>query len=199
MHMRREPKPFRRILLVNPPMAAIGAEFMMEDIPLRLEYLAGYVRSQVELVEVLDIANEKISLPQAIKKHRPDLVGISINYISTHANGVALAEVAHAAGIKVVLGGYQATAMAEHFVSNPAIDYVVRGEGEETFRALVSGQPLEEIDGLSFKQDGEVVHNGDRALIGDLDSIPLPDRSRRGRKYKLPFADLDSNAPPPTT
>jgi anaerobic magnesium-protoporphyrin IX monomethyl ester cyclase len=191
--MERTLKPFRRILLVNPPMASIGAEFMMEDIPLRLEYLAGYVRSQVDLVEVLDFANIKLSLPEAIKKYQPDLVGISINYISTHANGVALAEVAHAAGVPVVLGGYQATAMAEHFVSHSAIDYVVRGEGEETFRALVSGQPPEEIDGLSFKQDGEVVHNSDRALIGDLDSIPLPDRSRRGRKYKLPFADLDSN------
>jgi radical SAM superfamily enzyme YgiQ (UPF0313 family) len=186
-------KPFRRILLVNPPMARIGAEFMMEDIPLRLEYLAGYVRGQVDLVEVIDLANIAGTLPDAIKRHRPDLIGISINYISTHANGVALAEVAHAHGIPVVLGGYQVTAMAEEFVAHPAIDFVVRGEGEETFRELVAGVPFEDITGLSFKQDGEVVHNPDRALIGDLDSIPLPDRSRRNRKYKLPFADLDSN------
>ena len=39
----RRGTPFRRILLVNPPMANIGAEFMMEDVPLRLEYLAAFV------------------------------------------------------------------------------------------------------------------------------------------------------------
>src|SRR5262245_34495085 len=95
-------RPYRRVLLVNPPMARIGAEFMMEDVPLRLEYLAGYLRSQVDFVEVLDLANGRGDLPAAIQRHRPDLVGISINYISTHANALALAEVASRAGLPVV-------------------------------------------------------------------------------------------------
>src|SRR5207244_1787722 len=115
--------PFRRILLVNPPMASIGAEFMMEDVPLRLEYLASYVRTDVDVIEVLDLANVQGSLPKAIKKYRPDLVGISINYISTHANGLKLAEVARAAGIPVVLGGYHSTAMADDFTRHPAVDF----------------------------------------------------------------------------
>src|SRR4051812_42884558 len=89
---RREP--YRRILLVNPPMANIGAEFMMEDVPLRLEYLAGYIRTIVDEVDVLDLANIKGDLVKTIQKFKPDLVGISINYISTHANALKMAKVA---------------------------------------------------------------------------------------------------------
>jgi radical SAM superfamily enzyme YgiQ (UPF0313 family) len=185
--------PFRRILLVNPPMAHIGAEFMMEDVPLRLEYLASYIRTQVEAVEVLDLANSPGDLAKSMKKFRPDLVGISINYISTHANALKMAAIAKAAGYPVVLGGYHATAMVETFLKDPSVDFVVRGEGEETLRELVSDAPFDQIRGLSYWKDNAAFHNDDRPLIADLDTIPFPDRSRRDRKYKLPFADLDSN------
>src|SRR5436305_15150527 len=83
--------PYRRILLVNPPMANIGAEFMMEDVPLRLEYLAGFIRTQVDECEVLDLANIKGDLVKTIRRFKPDLVGISINYISTNANALKMA------------------------------------------------------------------------------------------------------------
>ncbi len=186
-------RPFRRVLLVNPPMASIGAEFMMEDVPLRLEYLASSVRGAVECVEVLDLANGSGRLDKALRRFRPDLVGISINYISTHVNGLALAKQAKAAGARVVIGGYQATAMVQEFAVHPDIDSVVRGEGEETLRELVEGKPVGEIRGLSYARDGAAVHNTARPLIADLDSIPLPDRTRRDRTYRLPFADLDGN------
>lgn len=184
--------PFRRLLLVNPPMANIGAEFMMEDVPLRLEYLASYVRPHVDLVEVLDLANLPIDLKAEIRKHQPDLVGISVNYISTHANALKLAQLAKSLGTQVVVGGYQATAMVAQLALDPSIDYVVRGEGEETLRELLSPTPIAQVRGISYQLNGQVIHNPDRPLIADLDSIPFPDRRRRNRKYKLPFADLDS-------
>jgi len=61
-------------------------------------------------------------------------VGISINYISTHANALKMATVASELGCPVVLGGYHATAMVEDFARLPDVDFVVRGEGEETLR-----------------------------------------------------------------
>lgn len=184
--------PFRRVLLVNPPMAAIGAEFMMEDVPLRLEYLAGYIRGHVAEVEVLDLANGAGDLAKALQRLRPDLVGVSINYISTHVNGLALARAAKAFGAKVVVGGYQATAMANDLAADPAIDWVVRGEGEATLLDLVRGLPPETVQGLSYSAGGKVVHNPDRPLLEDLDALPVPDRRRRDRHYQLPFADLDN-------
>ena len=59
-------------------------------------------------------------------------------------------------------------------------DYVVRGEGEQTFVELIKctfhreGE-LSAIDGLSYVEDGEHRHNPDRERITDLSSLPWPD------------------------
>jgi anaerobic magnesium-protoporphyrin IX monomethyl ester cyclase len=192
----RDPAPaagYRRVLLVNPPQESIGAEFMMEDVPLRLEYLAAYIRPHVARVEILDLSTERRSLARVLRSFRPDLVGISVNYISTHKTGLDLARQARAAGAAVVVGGYQATAMEEEFAAHPDVDFVVRGEGEATLLDLVQGRPLAEVQGLTYRRSGVVVRNEDRPLIADLDSLPFPERRRRVRKYKLPFADLESD------
>jgi radical SAM superfamily enzyme YgiQ (UPF0313 family) len=51
----------------------------------------------------------------------------------------------------------------------------VRGEGEKTIVDLiVNGLPLSSINGLSYKVDGQFVHNPDRFPIENLDEIPFP-------------------------
>ena len=122
-------KPYRRVLLVNPPMEIIGAEFLMDDIPIRLEYLAAYIRQHVDDVEVLDLTVIKKPLQYFLERFVPDLVGIGVNYVSVHKNAQALAGVAKRYGADVVVGGYEATALAEEFATHPDVDVVVRGEG----------------------------------------------------------------------
>ncbi len=186
------PSGYRYILLVNPPQEAIGAEFMMEDTPLRLEYIAAYIRGHVGHVEVVDLTRERRPLSGFLRRFRPDLVGISVNYMSAHTNALELARVSKAAGADVVVGGYQATALAEEFASHPDVDFVVRGEGEATMLDLVQGRmPIDRIRGVSFSRRGAVVHNPPRAPISDLDSLPVPERHLRRAPYELPFTDLE--------
>ncbi len=166
---------------------------MMEDVPLRLEYLAAYVRKHVEQVEVLDLTRDSRPLRHYLKKLKPDLVGIGANYISVHKNALELAGEAKRFGAHVVVGGYQVTALAEVFAAHPDIDYVVRGEGEETLLEIIQKRPRNEIKGLSYSDDGEVINNEDRLLIEDLDSIPFPERDRRKSAYNSPFMDLESD------
>jgi radical SAM superfamily enzyme YgiQ (UPF0313 family) len=187
-------KAYRRLLLVNPTMDAIGAEFMMEDVPLRLEYLAAYIRPFVEHVAVVDLIKEKRPLAYFLRKHRPDLVGVTLNYISVHRTSLLLAAEAKQYGADVVYGGYLATALAAEFAAEQHVDFVVRGEGELTLRELVEGRPAKDILGLSYTRDGEVVHNGHRPNIEDLDSLPFPQRNRRRYEYNFPFADLEPDA-----
>jgi anaerobic magnesium-protoporphyrin IX monomethyl ester cyclase len=83
--------------------------------------------------------------------------------------------------IKVAFGGPQATFTAEDTLTNiPAIDAVVRGEGEETLLEVVTmcsdGLSLEGIPGVSFRQEGKVIHNPPRERIKNLDDLPLPAR-----------------------
>jgi len=87
-----------------------------------------------------------------------------------------------ALGRPIVLGGPHATVYPQRVMNeSPVIDYVVRGEGEETFLALVQaldagGKDVGTIQGLTFRLRGEIISTPDRALIQDLDSLPFPAR-----------------------
>ena len=148
----------------------------------------------MEHVEIVDLIKEKKPLAYFLKKHRPDLVGVTLNYISTHRTALLVAAEAKRYGADVVFGGYLATALAAEFAAEPDVDFVVRGEGELTLHELVEGRPLEDILGLFYSRDGEVVHNDHRPNIEDLDRLPFPERGRRRHAYDLPFADLDPDA-----
>lgn len=186
-------KPYRRILLVNPPMQAIGAEFMMEDVPLRLEYIAEYIRPHVSFVEIVDLTRDKRDLDYFLRKYQPDMVGFTANYLSTHQNTLDLSIKAKRFGAKVVVGGYQATAVAREFAAHKGIDIVVRGEGEQTMLELIENRPLNEILGITYEKDGNIVETDARPLIEDLNTIPAPNRALRRSAYSLSFTDLEDD------
>ncbi len=80
----------------------------------------------------------------------------------------------------IVLGGPQATATAaETLAAFPAVDVVVRGEGERTLppllEALQGAQDLSTITGLTFRSADGIRRTADAALLQDLDSLALPD------------------------
>ena len=80
-------------------------------------------------------------------------------------------------GIPVVVGGPHVTFMPEEAAEHA--DYVFRGEGERSIvqlvEAVTSGKGIEDVPGLTFKRDGEIVHNQPAEAVLDLDEIPDPD------------------------
>jgi len=66
----------------------------------------------------------------------------------------------------------------------PNIDMVVRGEGEEIIKQIVTGIPYKDIRGLSYRENGGIVHNEIHPLP-DITRIPFPDRSLRKYDYSL--------------
>ena len=85
--------------------------------------------------------------------------------------------------IPTVVGGYQATVEVEQLLERcPNIDMVVRGEGEEVIRRIVSGAPPREIRGLSYQENGRIVHN-EIHLLPDIARLPFPDRALRRHAY----------------
>lgn len=81
---------------------------------------------------------------------------------------------------KIVVGGLWYSALStETLEQNPAIDFVVMGEGELTFNELMEAlnrgrTDVENIPGLASRKNGAVVWGPVRELIEDLDSLPLP-------------------------
>ncbi|GFO61302.1 B12-binding domain-containing radical SAM protein [Geomonas silvestris] len=80
---------------------------------------------------------------------------------------------------RIVLGGPEVSfGSFELMARNPAIDCIVRGEGEESCRELLSAwrdaTSLEELAGITYRDGDEVIANPERAALAELDSIPSP-------------------------
>jgi radical SAM superfamily enzyme YgiQ (UPF0313 family) len=81
--------------------------------------------------------------------------------------------------MKIIMGGAHATMLPlETMASAPAIDIIVRGEGDETvievLKALEDNRPLESVYGISYRSAGAIRHSPDRASLVDIDSLPFP-------------------------
>jgi len=87
-------------------------------------------------------------------------------------------------------------------VKNHDFDVAVRQEGELTFPELVSvlnrdgkwtHQNLQNIKGIAYLKDGEMLQTEPRPLIENLDKLPMPDRNLVGNtRYEYFGASVDS-------
>jgi radical SAM superfamily enzyme YgiQ (UPF0313 family) len=173
--------PFSKVLLVK-PSGRSGLSFLMDQIPLGLEYIAAYIENVVDAVYIVDMEMEHRSFQQLLDLYSPDLVGITMS-ATEHNEGLHLAKIAKKRGIATMVGGYHPTGVPESMLSHPQVDMVVRGEGEVTARELIERNGPEDILGVSYKKNGRTVHNENRPLIKDLDRLPFPARHLRQYSY----------------
>jgi anaerobic magnesium-protoporphyrin IX monomethyl ester cyclase len=175
--------PHMDILFINPPWVRRkgnlwrGVASVMP--PLGLAWMAAVLERDGHRVRILDAHAEGVGLDRIAARlvdfGRPELIGITATTcLIGNARQIAQAARATFPDARIVMGGVHPTVLPEEVLQEPAVDAVVRGEGEETIRELAAGRPLEAIDGVSFRDGERSVHNPDRALIRDLDSLPMP-------------------------
>ncbi|RLC75822.1 MAG: B12-binding domain-containing radical SAM protein, partial [Chloroflexi bacterium] len=169
-----------KILLVNPPYN-IPIETRASP-PLGLAYLAAISESKGHEVRAYDGEVDPEPLEQVVRNFNPDVVGITATTVQIKRAWKVAEKIKELCDIPVILGGVHPTLLPEDSVSHPAVDIVVRGEGEYTWEELISAlekgckpEDLEKIQGLTFKTpSGEIVSTPDRPVIQDLDSLPFP-------------------------
>jgi anaerobic magnesium-protoporphyrin IX monomethyl ester cyclase len=141
-------------------------------------------------VYLIDLIRKRRSvrkyLTKTINRIKPDLVGLSAMawQYDTCIRIARLIKELHPQ-VKIVIGGYHATLMHEEIGGAPEarwIDFMIRGEGEESCRRLVNAldgrDELAEIPSLSYKVNDGFVHN-ERAENLDLSRLKLPIRDKR--------------------
>ncbi len=173
---------FKKILLVKSGIRK-GLGFVQDVIPIGLEYMASSIEGDAEKVMILDMEFEAKPFQYYIDVFQPDLVGFTVS-ATDHDECLSLAKVAKRSAALIVMGGYHPTAVPEEMLFYPQVDVVVRGEGENTMRELVQRGAPEGVSGISYKVGKQVIHNADRPLIEDLDSLPFPARHLRRHKYR---------------
>ena len=117
----------------------------------------------------------------ALVELKPDVVGLSaMTYEAGCMHEVAKEIKRRLPGVVVVAGGPHPSVAAEDVLQDAAIDFVVRGEGEETFAEVLDGIAAGRTDwsecaGVSWRDaSGEQVHNPDRPPPANLDEMPFP-------------------------
>ncbi len=70
------------------------------------------------------------------------------------------------------VGAHVAVSPETSLEASPAVDFVTRNEFDYTIKEVAEGRPLEAIDGLSFRSNGRIVHNRERATLEDMDALP---------------------------
>jgi radical SAM superfamily enzyme YgiQ (UPF0313 family) len=134
---------------------------------------------------ILAQRNVRQTVERLVLELEPDVVGLSI---MTFQRRTALRIVerirALRPGVQFVIGGYDPSLAAEAYMGDTGIDFIVRGEGEITFRELLraieSTREFCKIPGLSFRSAEGWVHNPERPVSAlDGKSILPPRRSAR--------------------
>jgi anaerobic magnesium-protoporphyrin IX monomethyl ester cyclase len=154
--------------------------------PLGLGYLAAYARKhghEVRLFQPQKNASFDETLLGAIRSFHPDVVAVSVMTSSYPEAVRLLGLIKRDFPCTVAVGGHHVSAMKARILDEaPIIDFVVYGEGEETFVELLAflerrDRQVEEIRGLIWRNaEGKPVENKPRLLLEDLDALPFPAR-----------------------
>ncbi len=184
----REPM---RILLVMPTPFETG-RLGLENVvwlsePVALTAIGAMVSDRHE-VRVLDLRLEpEDALARELVAFRPDIVGTtSMTTDAYQAKAVLRMARQIRPEALTVVGGHHPTLSPDEF-DEPYVDVIVQGEGELTFRELVDrwdrqrssqDRDFAGVDGVRFASPaGGRCVNPKRSQTGDLDALPLPDRS----------------------
>ncbi|MGA7564778.1 MAG: radical SAM protein [Terriglobales bacterium] len=165
-----------------------------------LTSLAGNVDPQHRVaVADLILVHRRVreTVTRLVRELQPDVVGLSIMTFQRRTAGriIDLVRVLRPEA-KIVVGGYDPSLAPEAYEAMN-VDYLVRSEGEVTFRellrALEQGSGVERIVGLSYRSGDKWIHNPARAPHRLEDSeIRLPNRDARVLKgYTLLGRQID--------
>ena len=150
------------------------------NLPNGLLYIASALEQAGHEVQIYDgFVDER--QPEDFVDYNPDLIGFSVitgpNLEGSLSQSREFKKLLPEA--KIIWGNVHPSVLPEQTLVEDCVDYVAIGAGEFTLLELLEhlriGTPsLDDIKGLAFKRDGEIIINERREFIKDLDAMPDP-------------------------
>ena len=170
-----------KILLIYPKFHKV--DFDAKSFPLGLLSMGTIFKQKGYEVKLIDFLVE--SEPMELLKNELDdnVLSVVISVMTPQIlNAVEISGYVkkYNKDIAVVWGGIHPTLFPDQTIINPFIDYLIIGEGEISFLKLLkyfNGQEdINNIGGLIYKKDGQIIKNFEKDLI-DLNDLPILDYS----------------------
>lgn len=148
--------------------------------PLAILSLGAYLEQHGVEVEYFDERIHREERFRELLRRRPLLLGLSTMTCFQIKNTLRLAKLARKINpdIPLVWGGTHPSMMAGQTLESEHVDFVVKGEGEQTLLELVrylqdERENFSDIKGLGWKRNGAITLNSDRDFL-DIESLPFP-------------------------
>lgn len=172
----------KKILFITPPFHAGVVEVAGKWLPLYYVYLAGAARHagyEAGIYDAMTKFVDYIEIEQKIRDFNPDFVAVSV-MTCTAPDAIKVIELAKKIDpdVKTICGGVHASFMYEEmFSQTPALDFIVRGEGEKTIvellDAITKKGDLSKVDGIVYRSNGSLAVTPERQLMQNLDGQPM--------------------------
>ena len=167
---------------MNVVLSTLNSKFIHSSLALR--YLKAYGEAHGQAYDIVDypINMPVLHILGDITEHDIDVLGFAC-YIWNIEMTLHVVDMVKAVrpDIKIVLGGPEVSFTADELLERcPNIDYIVQGEGEEAFHALVTALQVGNdgldpvIPGVRGRRDSSILGSLEAVEVSDLSSIPFP-------------------------
>jgi radical SAM superfamily enzyme YgiQ (UPF0313 family) len=184
---------------MNILLVGINSKFIHSNLAIR--YLSAYTKDLNYNINVKEYTiNDSIeNILFGILKEEPDIVCFSTYIWNTEivkklTNLIKIVS----KDIKILYGGPEVSFESREFLEKGKGDYIIEGEGEETFRefviALNENKSLSEIKGLFYKDEDGINYNGKRENI-DMNLIVFPYEKDENFDNKIVYYESSRGCP----
>ena len=180
-------------------LTALNSQYFHSNLAVR--YLKAFTKDmpyESKIREFTINEREEIILKE-IMMEKPDVVAFSV-YIWNVSMVCDLSYLIKQINpnIEIIYGGPEVSYDSREYLKNENCDYVIEGEGEETYRDFIlyklGKMNIKDINGLHYISDGKVISNPKRALM-NMEDIVFPYEENEDLNNKIVYYESSRGCP----
>lgn len=189
---------------MNVLLVGLNAKYIHSNLAVR--YLKAYTKDMDYNCDVIEFSvNDRVErIVEEVIERKPRLLGFScyiwnIEYVIRIATLIKEID----DSIQIFYGGPEVSYDSESFLKTNCGEYVIEGEGEETYREFIDNKISEykneeaeykNIRGLYSKNNGEIYYGGNRPLM-DMNKIVFPYEDNEDLANKIVYYEASRGCP----
>lgn len=179
-------------------LLGINSKFVHTNIAIR--YIKKYVENNSGFkLNILEktINNHIEEIISEIYREKPEILILSVYIWNAEYAYKFIKEIKKILpNLKLILGGPEVSYNARELMEKyKEIDYIISGEGEKTALEFLT-KDIKDVKGIYYRNNQEILFNGERELICQLDEIPFPyEESEFYEKGKIFYYESSRGCP----